>query len=60
MYKRMLLIMVMVLALANISYAKEPNMEYVGTIKNTDLYVERDNYVANVNDLYCIVIIDNK
>ena len=60
MYKRILLVMVMVLALANISYAKEPNMEYVGTIKNTDLYVERDNYVANANDLYCIVIIDNK
>ena len=39
MYKKMLLVMVMVLALANISYAKGPNMEYVGTIKNTDLYV---------------------
>ena len=60
MYKRILLIMVMVLTLANISYAKEQNMEYVGTIKNTDLYVERDNYVANVNDLCCVVIIDNK
>ena len=35
MYKRILLVMVMVLALANISYAKEPNIEYVGTIKNT-------------------------
>ncbi len=60
MYKRILLIMVMVLTLANISYAKEQNMEYVGTTKDSDLYVERDNYVANVNDLYCVVIIDNK